>query len=186
MFLALQDALDRIAEIVNVCLGPLGSNGFTWDSIRDFLIQLASTLILFIVIKVFLWKRVTDLLEKKRQAIDSELEEAALAKKRAIDLEFKLQEEYNESKKEVDRLVSEALKEGNLQKEEIIKQAKEEANLRLKNAEIEINEQVKSKEKELRNQIIDVAFLAASKIVEKEINPDKYLDIVDDILTGDK
>ena len=99
MFLALQDALDRIAEIVNVCLGPLGSNGFTWDSIRDFLIQLASTLILFIVIKVFLWKRVTDLLEKKRQAIDSELEEAALAKKRAIDLELKLQDEYNESKK---------------------------------------------------------------------------------------
>ena len=45
---------------------------------------------------------------------------------------------------------------------------------------------MKSKEKELRNQIIDVAFLAASKIVEKEINPDKYLDIVDDILTGDK
>lgn len=39
-------------------------------------------------------------------------------------------------------------------------------------------------EKEIRKEIVDIAFAAAEKIVAKEIDHDKYLDIVDDILKG--
>ena len=39
-------------------------------------------------------------------------------------------------------------------------------------------------EKEIREEIVNIAFQAAEKIVQKEINQDKYLDIVDDILKG--
>ena len=37
---------------------------------------------------------------------------------------------------------------------------------------------------DIRKEIVDVAFAAAEKIVSKEINQDKYLDLVDDILKG--
>ena len=36
--------------------------------------------------------------------------------------------------------------------------------------------------KDIKKEIVDIAFAAAEKIVAKEINQDKYLDIVDDIL----
>ncbi len=182
MFYALQDALDKIAEIVNICLGPLGNAGFTWESIRDFLIQLCSTLIIFLVVKFFFWKPITNIIEAKGNAIDHDLEEAREVKERAYKLEAKLNEEYESSKAEVKRLVSEAINEGNLKKEEIINEAKLEAERRLANSKLEIDEEVKSMQKQIKEQIVDIAFQAASKIVAKEINPDKYLDLVDDIL----
>lgn len=182
MIFALQDALDKIAEIINVCLGPLGSSGFTFESIRDFLIQMASTLIIFLVVRFFLWKPITNLIEKKQDAIDKALQDAEEAKKRAFSLEEKLNLEYEESKKEVKRLIEEAIKEGNMQKDEIVQNAKDEAKRRLEASKEEIAQEVNNMRDKIREEIINIAFLAANKIVAKEINPEKYMDIVDDII----
>lgn len=182
MIFALQDALDKIAEIINVCLGPLGSEGFTFDSVRDFLIQMGSTLIIFLVVKFFLWKPVTELIEKKRAAIDQALTDANEARTRAISLEQKLNLEYEESKQEINRLLSAAVLEGNTQKEEIIKSAQEEARRRLKASQEEIAQEVLKMKDQIRQEIVDIAFMAAEKIVAKEINPEKYIELVDEII----
>ena len=77
------------------------------------------------------------------------------------------------------------LQEGNsLKRDEIINQAKDEARRRMENLKIELEQEKDSMEKEIRQQIVDIAFAAAEKIVSKEINQDKYLEVVDDILKG--
>ena len=37
---------------------------------------------------------------------------------------------------------------------------------------------------QIKKEIVDIAFQAAEKIVAKEIDQSKYLDVVDDILKG--
>ena len=88
------------------------------------------------------------------------------------------------TRKQIKEMIDTAEREANIRKETIINAAKDEAKRRLENVEQELIEEKKSMEKEIREEIVNIAFQAAEKIVQKEINQDKYLDIVDDILKG--
>ena len=81
-------------------------------------------------------------------------------------------------------MLDKAEKDANLKRDEIINQAKDEARWRMDNLKLELEQERKSMEDDIRKEIVDVAFAAAEKIVSKEINQDKYLDLVDDILKG--
>lgn len=179
---SLEDALNKIAEIVNQCLGPLGSEGFTFDNIRDFLIQLASTIILFLIVRFFLWKPLTNYLEKRQAAIDAELVDAKNQKEEATLLANKTKEEYQNARLEIAKLLDEAKNEANLEKEAILKEAQIEAENRLKQAHQEIEKEVSDVKDKIKKEIVDVAFMAASKIIEKEINTTEYLELVENII----
>lgn len=183
MFLGIQDALTEIRQAVEEALGPVG-NGFrfTLADLADFGIQLAATIILFIIIAIFFWKPITRILEQRRETIDKELEDAKQAKENALKVEASLQSELSNAKARVKELIDNAEKDANIRREIIINDAKEEARRRLENLEAELQHEKEKMAKDIKKEIVDIAFAAAEKIVAKEINQDKYLDIVDDIL----
>lgn len=183
MVLGISEALESIVSTVEQALGPL-ANGFKigGSDVRDILIQLIATIILFLVVRIFLWKPITNILEKRRDAMDKALEEANTAKENAKQIEAELAMELSNAKQQVKELLDKAEKDGNLRREAIIRSAKDEARRRLDNLELELQQEKKNMEKEIRQEIVDIAFAAAEKIVAKEINHDKYLDVVDDIL----
>ena len=187
----LQGAAAAIQEAIEGGLGPISYLSDT-EQLKanalnfavDFGIQIAATVILFAVVAIFFWKPITRILEERRNQIDKDLQDAEVAKANAIEIEANLQKELSEAKAKIKEMIDTAEKEANIRKETIINAAKEEAKRRLDNVEIELVEEKKSMEKEIRQEIVDIAFQAAEKIVQKEINQDKYLDIVDDILKG--
>lgn len=183
MFMSISDALVEIKETVQEALGPLG-NGFvfTTSDFMDIGIQLISTLILFIVVRCFLWKPVTNILESRRAAIDKEFSEAKEAKENAVQIEAELREELNKAKARVKEMLDNAEKEANIKRDEIINTARQEAKTRIENLQLELKQEKESMAKQIRQEIIDIAFAAAEKIVSREINQDKYLDVVDEIL----
>ena len=81
-------------------------------------------------------------------------------------------------------MLAAATKDANIKKEEIISSAKEEARRRLENLELELEQEKKNMESSIKKEIVDIAFAAAEKIVQKEIDQKKYLDVVEDILKG--
>ncbi len=174
--------LKDIAEFVNGCLGPLGNSGDITTWLRDFCIQLIATLLLFIVVKIFLWKPITEFLEARRNMMDKDLVEAQQAKERAEKLEAELTAKYNAAKVEIQKLLKEAEKQGNLRKEEIVNEAKLEAVRRLSLAQEEIEREIAQQEDNIRNQIISIAFLAAEKIVGNQIDQEQYLEAVTKII----
>jgi len=185
MFLAnINDVLEDIAEVVNKALGPLGSDGFQWSNMRDFFIQLAATLILFVIVKHFFWKPITDLLETRQKATDEELEVAKAASARVKTLEESLKNEKVEAQIQIKEMIDQAEKDAIERKDEIIAGAKAEAKRRLDNVASEIATEIDSKNKEIKEQIVSIAFAAAEKIVAKEIDHDKYLDTVNEIIDG--
>ncbi len=187
MIFGMTEAVDEIVATVTNSLGPLAN--LTTATTADWLgyladigIQLASTIILFIVIRFLLWKPITKILEARRDAIDKELNEAKEAKEQAVKLEEELILEKKKAQAEIRDLISNAEKEANLKREEIINQAKEEAKKRLANLEDELSIEKANMQQDIKKEIIDIAFAAAEKIVSKEVDKDKYLDVIDDIL----
>lgn len=195
MFLSLAERLGEASDAIQIAiregLGPIAllsdTNQLSAQALNfviDFGIQIAATVILFVVIAIFFWKPITKILEERRSQIDKDLEDAEKAKQNAIEIEANLQKELEDAKAKIKEMIDTAEREANIRKETIINAAKDEAKRRLENVEQELIEEKKSMEKEIREEIVNIAFQAAEKIVQKEINQDKYLDIVDDILKG--
>ena len=116
--------------------------------------------------------------------MDHDLEEAKASKEAAFETQRKLEGELADAKFKIRTMLDQAEKEANLKRDEILSKAKEDAQKRMENLEIELENEKKSMEAEIRKEIVDVAFEAAEKIVAREINQDKYLDVVDEILKG--
>ena len=187
MIFGINEAIDEIVATVTNSLGPLAN--LTTATTADWLgyladigIQLASTIILFLVVRFLLWKPITKILEQRRDAIDKELNDAKAAKEEAVKLEEELILEKKKAQAEIRELLSNAEKEANLKRDEIINQAKEEAKKRLANLEDELALEKANMQQDIKKEIIDIAFAAAEKIVSKEVDKDKYLDVIDDIL----
>lgn len=191
MFLGLTEAMNEITTAITSGLGPIYLMSKPGELLAavpgylmDLIIQLCATLILFIVVLVFFWKPITKILETRREAIDKELTEAEAAKANAILVEDELRKTLDEAKDKVKEMLDQAVKDANVKKEEIISSAKEEAKRRLENLEFELEQEKKNMESSIKKEIVDIAFAAAEKIVQKEIDQKKYLDVVDDILKG--
>ena len=178
----MDEILKDISQFVNDCLGPLSGSGNLATWLRDFLIQLCATLLLFVVVRVFLWKPITDLLEARRNKMDSELESAKEHHNNAIKLEEELKAKYEEAKLEIVKLLNDAVREGNSAKEAIINEAKLEAKRRIELANEEIEAEILQKQNDIKNQIVTIAFMAAEKIVGKEIDKNTYLKEVTNII----
>ena len=183
------EALEKIRTTIQETLGPLyQTTNLTVDRMTqygiDFGIQIGATIILFIVVAIFFWKPITKILEQRREVIDKDLEDAQKAKDNAIEIEAELNKQLKEAKEKVKDMLAKAEKEANLKRDEIINQAREEAKRRMDNLKVELEQERSSMEKEIRQEIVEIAFAAAEKIVSKEINQDKYLDVVDEILKG--
>ncbi len=189
MFLGLVEAADAIKEAIQQGLGPIALIGsMTIDQVLtfaiDFGIQIVATVILFIAVRFLFWKPITKILESRREQIDKDLADAEEAKANALEIESSLNKELADAKAKVKEMLDNAEKEANIKRESIINSAKEEARRRLDNLEVELVEEKKSMEKQIKQEIVDIAFQAAEKIVSKEIDHDKYLDVVDDIIKG--
>ncbi|MBR3617895.1 MAG: F0F1 ATP synthase subunit B [Acholeplasmatales bacterium] len=183
------EALEKIRATIQETLGPLfNTKNLTVDRLTqygiDFGIQIGATILLFIIVAIFFWKPITKILEKRREVIDKELTDAEQAKQNAIEIEAELNKQLSAAKEQVKEMLDRAEKEANVRRDEIINQAREDARRRMENLQIELEQERNSMEKEIRQEIVSVAFAAAEKIVSKEINQDKYMDVVDQILKG--
>lgn len=191
MFLSIDSAVTAIKAAIKGGLGPIALisdpqallKAFPAE-LADLIIQLSATLILFIAIRFLFWKPITNILEARRAAIDKELEEAKIAKENAVQVEEELKYELDRAKAEIKEMLDQAEKEANLKRDEIVNSAKEEARRRMDNLKIELEQEKKNMESDIKKEIVDVAFKAAEKIVSREIDQDKYLDVVEDILKG--
>lgn len=190
MILTIDQTLESIGNFVNSCLAMLGMDfsAITKDDWRgwgrDFLIQLIATLILFLLVRFLLWKPITKMLEARKEKIDSELNEAQKANAEAQELKHSLEIQLANAQNQVKDIISNAVKEGNSRKEEIIAEARKEAERRLNESNAQVEREIANKQKEIKDTIVSIAFEAASKILEKEVDKDKYLDLVNQIIEG--
>ena len=178
----MDEILKDIAQFVEECLGPLGNSGNILTWLRDFSIQLIATFLLFLVVKIFLWKPITAFLEARRNKMDEDMLEAEEAKNNALKLEEELKVKLDNAKEEIQALLKQAETQGNARREEIVKEAKDEAARIIAMANEDVKREIASQEQDIKSQIVQIAFLAAEAIVGSEIDQEKYLQTVTNII----
>lgn len=151
----------------------------SWQAL---LIQLGATLIMFLIAGKFLMKPVREILRKRQDYVMKQISDAEYTKKEA---ELK-NKEADERIVDLNRQAKEILDTAKKNADDMKKKASEE--IELENAHqrqllAKQLEQEKEKAKEeIRKEIIDVALVASSSILKREVNEKDNKKIIDDFI----
>lgn len=146
------------------------------------LMSIGNLIILFLIVKKFLFKPVNDILKKRADEVD-----AIYAKAEEISLEAKnnkniYEEKLINAKSETDLMIKNATDKANYRSEEIINQAVKEAQNRKDKAETEISLTKKKAVNEMKNNISDMVITLAQQVVEKEIDAKVHENLIDEAI----
>ncbi len=148
---------------------------------KEMIIQIASTLLLFLVVKYFFWNNITDYLEERKKHMNDEYDEADEANKEAQSLKVKAVEELAEIRLSAKGIIDEAKGRGEVERSEIVGKAKNEASIVLDNARKEIDSEIEKARTSINDEIVSVAVLMAEKVIKKEIDESKHKELLDEV-----
>lgn len=146
------------------------------------LISLANLVILFLLLKKFLYKPVTEMLEKRRAEIDGKYSDAETAKSSAEAKDAELTERLSHAEREAEDIVNQAATAAQNRGDKIVEEAKSTADDIIRQAESEAELCAKRAEATIKAQIVDVSTALAEKMLEREINADDHKALIDDFI----
>ncbi|MBO5369353.1 MAG: F0F1 ATP synthase subunit B [Clostridia bacterium] len=151
-------------------------------NIWQILISLINLLIMFLIIKKFLFKPVNNMLAKRQAELDSKYEAANSAMSNAEKNENLWNEKIKTAKDEADAIISSAADTAKWREEKIISDAKDKADSIIKRAEAEAELELKKAEAEIKNEIVGVSSALTEKLLSREINMNDHKNIVDSFI----
>jgi len=152
------------------------------DLIRQVIIQAATFLVFFIIVKVFFADKIRDILKKRQEVIEKDIDEAAAAKDNAKALESQYAALMQTAKDEKAEILRTAQADGEQLRGEIVADAKSQADTLLQNARAEIDRERAQAEKDLRESVVDIAIDAAEKITKKSLSEEDQRKLIDDAI----
>ena len=148
-------------------------------NIMQILISLCNLLILFLILKHFLYAPVKKVIGEREEMLKNRFDEAdAILKKARMDESYWRKEVENVNNK-TECIVKDAMKKANLDRDEIINDAKEKAKNIMRQAKESIDiEKIKSN-KELKRNIADISLDLASKLLGRELSEKDQINMID-------
>ena len=141
-----------------------------------------STLILYLVLKHFLFDKVNAVLESRRNEVVKTYEDADKAFANAKQLETEYTDKLSAAKEESAEIVKNATKKAQLRSEEIISDAKNEAKGILDKAEADIEKEKKRAVNQIKDEISDIAMSIASSVVSKELDAKTHEQLIENFI----
>lgn len=146
------------------------------------ILNILAFIVLLFFVRMFLWKKINAYLERRQEALANALTQAEAERQKAQMLQDRAKKEYSEMKKETESLKDRLVKEAYEQQEQLIEEAKLTAKQRIEQAERDIQYEVAQANDDIKKSIKEVAFLAASKIVKREVDESLHQDVFDELL----
>ena len=173
--------MQRLAEAIQRLVDTaLGIDAY------ELMIQLAATVVLVVVVKVFFWNKVTAFIDARRELMDQELTEATEQNQEAKTLKEEAEANFERTKKEARRLLEEAKSRGEDTRREIVSEAKKEADMIKKNAQKDLAQDIELARRNMRNEIVEIAALLAEKVIAQDIDPATAERLLDETLEAVK
>lgn len=144
----------------------------------NMVIQWANTLLLFLLLKHFLFQPVKAIIDKRQQEIKDAFDEADAAKVTAMAMEKEYVQKLESAKTEAAEIVREASKKAESRSEEIIVEAKQEAGRMMEKAHVEIEREKQKAMNDIKNDITDIATMIASKVIQKDVNSKDHEEMI--------
>lgn len=148
---------------------------FVWES---FVFAIIAFLILYWLLNRYAFGPLFGIMEKRRQMVLSDLEQAEANRKETAQLLEEQRKAMEQARKEAQEIVEQTRKVSAKSAEELIEAAKDEAK-RLKESALQdiVNEKNQAIA-ELRNQVGAMSVQIASKIIEKEVDPKSQEELI--------
>ena len=140
-------------------------------------------LILFILLRIFLFKPINKMLDDRTQSIQKDIDDAENAKREAEELRQQYENSISEAKEEAGKILREAHEYAEAERAEIIRKSHEEADEIVNSADETIENERKRVIQQAHVQIADLAIEAASKVVSANLDDEKNRKLVDDFLS---
>lgn len=148
-------------------------------NIWDILISLANLLIIFLLIKKFLFKPVEKILDKRKSEVDEVYAEADKIKSEAEESRNIYKAKLDNAEAEAKQLIRDAVDKGNSLSENILSDAHEQAEAIMEKAKKDIELERKRTVNELKDSISDISFDIAEKLIEREITKKDQDELID-------
>ena len=129
------------------------------------IVQLCSTLVLFLIAKIFLWPSVKKYLDARSEKMQSDLNESEKAKQDAFSDREKAKEQLSEASGKAEEIVNAAIRQAKDEKAGILEQAGREAEAVRKKAEEQINAERQAMYADMKKEMVDIAMSAAGKLI---------------------
>ena len=155
-------------------------------NIMNFVCSAVNIIILFILLKIFLFKPINKLMDDRTQSIQNDIDSAEKAKKEAEELKQQYADSISNAKEEAEKIIMKAHEDAENEKTAIIKKSEEEAAEIVSAAGKTIENERKRVLQQAQSQIADLAIEAASKVVGANLDDEKNRRLVDEFLSAEE
>ncbi|MBQ7655001.1 MAG: F0F1 ATP synthase subunit B [Clostridia bacterium] len=143
-------------------------------NIWNTLISLLNLLLIYWIMKKFLFARVQKVMNERRQQVDKIYSDADESRTSANQMKQEYETRLASARQEADTLIKTASQTAQRKSDQIVAEANTQASHVKQKAEEEIAQQKKQMLQEIRSEISELAVDIASKVVEREINQKDY------------
>ena len=150
--------------------------------LHDALILAINIFILFLAGSYFLFNPVRDMLKKRQNMIEADIENAKKDKEEAALLKSEYDDKLKNVDKEADKILADARKKAMLREEQIVDDAKAEAGRIIERANVEAELEKKKAADDMKKEMIAVATIMAGKVVSASIDTTIQESLVDETL----
>lgn len=151
-------------------------------NIWNILLSLANLLIIYLILKKFLFKPVQKVMNARREQVDKIYSEADESRNTANQMKQEYEQRLASARQEADTMIKTAAQTAQRRGDQILSEAKSQASRVKQKAEEEIAQQKKQMLQDVRSEISELAVDIASKVVAREINQKDYDGFVDDFI----
>ena len=151
-------------------------------NIWSILVSLANLLIMFLILKRFLFKPVQKMMAARKQQVDQIYQDAKENRDSAINMKQEYEARLAAAREEADGLVRNAVQTAQRKGDAIVAEANSQASHLKQKAEQEIAQEKKQMLQDVRGEISDIAVSIASKVVAREVKKQDYDGFVDEFI----
>lgn len=150
----------------------------------EIITQLINLLLLFLLLKHFLFKPVQNILNARQAEIDKSYADAETAQTRAEELRDEYEKRISDAKAEAADIAKAASRKAQAHYDEVVGTAKADAARLREKAEAQIEQEKKKAMNELKDEISGIAVDIASKVVEREIDEKDHEELISEFMKG--
>lgn len=145
-------------------------------------VTICNTLILFLIVKLLLFKPLRKVLDAREQEVRDLYAHAEADRREAETMKRDYTTSIANAKQEAAEIVSSAQKRAEKRAEEILQQANHDAAVVKQRAEESIEQERKKVMNQMKDEIADLSVMIASKVVEREVTTDDHKRLIEDFI----
>ena len=158
--------------------------GFVGVNLWTMIFAWCNLLILYLVMKKFLFKPIKNMIDSRQKEIDDMYSDAETAKIGAEELRSEYEEKISRAKDESEEILKSAQRRALLKEEEILREADEKAARTLERAEEQIELERARAINDVKDEVSHLAIDIASAVIERDVSASEHSDMRDEFINS--